>query len=298
MVHVSEKTFRIWLLMEEKEVEIVEENTEIPDKSHIFSERKAPNEKKNTIIISAVAFVLVASFAATMIVGTLGNNDSSKGQIPTLNWTTNYPGFYNENGKMSSEGVYDIKIETDNAGVNYARINSVKAPKGAKEYVLPNTYEENGKIYKFYSVGNDESTDIFRDTTGSTIEGIYVQTLYREIKSYAFSGLEALKKISFADVSQGQMSIGSYAFSQDTLLENVEFPTQLKTIDSFAFEGCVALQTISLPNNLTSLGEGVFKDSGIKEICFEGTEAEWNMRVIKHASWDEGISDYQVRFLK
>lgn len=300
-MHLLPKTFKITLIMEEKEIEIAQENAEIPDKSQVFSERKKPNEKRNTIIIGSIAFALVAALTATIIAGTVGDDSQNKTPVLSFDWTTNRAGFYDGNGKFMSVGVYDIKILKDSAGLDYADLRSVKAPAHAKEYVFPiNVYQDIGtdkKVFDFRTAGNDSSTSVFQDGSGLEIEAIYTQSLYKEIKPYAFAGLPVLKKISFMNVSQGQMTLGAHLFSGDALLTTVELPRQLKSIGDFAFEGCNALETITLPKNMTSIGEAIFKDTGIREILFEGSEFEWS-RIKKHASWDEGIANYEIRFLK
>lgn len=283
--------------MEEQELDINQENSEATEEIVEVETRKTPNEKRNTIIILGICLLLAVSLTSTIIVGSISGSSNGNGSIPVLDWTTNKRGVLDEKGNVISNAVYDIKIEKDDAGVDYARINDVKATSAAKEFVLPTFYGIDDVTYKIYSIGNSNNVSVFKDGSGSTIEGIYTQSLYREIKPYAFSGLASLKKVSFMNVSEGNLTIGSKAFSQNPLLKTVELPKHLKILGSFVFEGCSSLETITIPKNVTSIDEGILKDTSVKDIYFEGSEGEW-MRVVKHSSWDAGISNYELHFLK
>lgn len=288
--------------MEEKELEIQNENVEITGKSPVNSERKPPNEKKNTIIIFSLAGLLIASLTATLIYGSILQNQPSASPSYTFNWSTNRQGFYDKNNNYISLGdLHYFDLEKDSVGEVFASLNSVEAPEGAVTYVIPSTmaFERDGQrdTYKIQKITPKEGSTIFSGGTGSTIEAIYTQSLYKEIGDYSFAGLTNLKKVSFMSVANARMTIGEHAFSGDISLSDIEFPKHLHEIKQSAFEDCSSLEEITLPKGLVRLGDAAFKNSGLKNIKYDGNEQEWK-NVIKGSSWDEGLSDLTITFLK
>jgi len=79
------------------------------------------------------------------------------------------------------------------------------------------------------------------------------------IGSYAF----AYTKISKIDIPDTVTSIGSYAFSNCTLLQTVELPSSLITISTYAFNYCYLLTKITIPSSVTTIESYAFNDCSL-----------------------------------
>lgn len=100
-----------------------------------------------------------------------------------------------------------------------------------------------------------------------------------QIGNYAFSGCGNLKSIA---IPNSVKSIGYEAFCNNVKLTSVQLGTNVETIDGYAFSGCsnlstinwnskirslgnyafqsIAITAVTLPNSVTSIGEGVFRN--------------------------------------
>ena len=81
----------------------------------------------------------------------------------------------------------------------------------------------------------------------------------KRIETNAFYNSYRLTDVKFEDNSQLEY-LGQGAFGESILLENVELPISLKTIDKGAFYKCVSLNNIIIPENVTSIADRVFYD--------------------------------------
>ena len=77
-----------------------------------------------------------------------------------------------------------------------------------------------------------------------------------KISDYAFSNNKDIKTVIIED---GITDIGVDAFSQSSVT-NIVFGKDITWIEFGAFQCCDALRIVSIPNNLTSIGEAVFWD--------------------------------------
>lgn len=82
------------------------------------------------------------------------------------------------------------------------------------------------------------------------------------------SGLFEGKNIEEVIITEGYQYIGKKAFSQNERLHQVVMPYTLLEIGDYAFEGCHNLRRITLTERLERIGEGAFKDTGLKTIVF------------------------------
>ncbi|MBR6035246.1 MAG: leucine-rich repeat protein [Paludibacteraceae bacterium] len=106
-----------------------------------------------------------------------------------------------------------------------------------------------------------------------------VEYTVTEIEQYAFLFSESLKKVTlpatlekigveafdycnelvYIDIPTGVTSIGEYAFS-DCHIETINLPENLTSIENGVFYDCSSLTSITIPQNVTSIGDGVFYD--------------------------------------
>jgi len=297
-----------------KEPEFIEEKPEILSKTPTDSQRKAPNEKKWTMVIGVVAGVLALSLAATFIGASVyENQQNSKTTNPSFSWDTENSGFYDKDGKFLGGGdSYRFADKTDSADRKYIQITSIEALKDAYTFVFPSylnfkTSDGSTETNPIYSVGkelvyNEEFETNFDNIkknvfgfpeTNKQIGQLYFKSLYKEIGNYAFYDSEGLERVEFRSFATGKQTIGERAFAECDKLKDVVLSENLTTIGEKAFENDIALTSIKLPNSLTNIGPAAFKGTSIKSIYFKGTESEWN-KVNKAVDWSDGLSDCYI----
>ena len=92
----------------------------------------------------------------------------------------------------------------------------------------------------------------------------------RTIGKSVFRGCESLQEVIFEDKSKCG-TIGVLAFS-DTSIESIDIPDSVKRIRQGAFYGCHALSSITLGENVISIGSESGNNHGTFEDCDELTE--------------------------
>ena len=60
-------------------------------------------------------------------------------------------------------------------------------------------------------------------------------------------------------MSKNIVWIGGGCFSGCKMLENINLPNTLKTIDEYAFKGCESLSFVKLPYELINISNGLFE---------------------------------------
>lgn len=80
-------------------------------------------------------------------------------------------------------------------------------------------------------------------------------------------------------------SIGSSAFANNTLLQNVTISNGVKNIDASVFQGCVSLATVDIPASVTVIGGYAFADCGNVTINYGGTADTWD-NISKADTWN------------
>ena len=89
----------------------------------------------------------------------------------------------------------------------------------------------------------------------NVIRSIFIENGELAIGSYAFSGCSSLSNIS---IPEGVTSIGISAFEGCSSLSNISIPEGVTSIGISAFRGCSSLSSISIPESVTSIGSGAF----------------------------------------
>ena len=72
------------------------------------------------------------------------------------------------------------------------------------------------------------------------------------------------------------VSIGEGAFVGCDSLSSIVLPESLIYIERYTFNGCGSLSSITIPSSIKRIYEDAFLDTDLKDIYYEGTEAQWN----------------------
>lgn len=84
----------------------------------------------------------------------------------------------------------------------------------------------------------------------------YKLTKDNELGAYAFYGSQC--PLASVKLPNSLESIGTYAFSGKTALQEIDLPESLKTIGNYAFSDCSKLMNVSFGNSLQSIGIDAF----------------------------------------
>ncbi|MCD7803956.1 MAG: leucine-rich repeat domain-containing protein [Oscillospiraceae bacterium] len=109
-----------------------------------------------------------------------------------------------------------------------------------------NIYSDNGMA---------DWTDSYRDTYGSSVESVVIDSAVTYIARFAFYGCSNLTSVTIPD---SVTDIGNHAFSGCTSLASIEIPSSVTGIYEAVFEYCTSLTSITIPNSIKSIGTNAF----------------------------------------
>lgn len=95
-------------------------------------------------------------------------------------------------------------------------------------------------------------------------------------------------------VKPGTLTIADSAFERCSKLASVELPSSVRNIGNNAFASCKSLTEIKLPASIQSLGDNVFRGTGITDIYYEGSKADWEK--VSIASANDVIKNATIHF--
>lgn len=76
-------------------------------------------------------------------------------------------------------------------------------------------------------------------------------------------------------IEEGVTSIGSQSFRNAKELASVELPNSLVSIGTNSFINCKSLKKVSIGINVTSIGRYAFSGSGLIDVTYAGSPAQW-----------------------
>lgn len=145
-----------------------------------------------------------------------------------------------------------------------------------------------------YTPNSDGTVTIIKytGTTGyvtvpAVIGGKTVTKMDRDV----FEGSENILKEVI--ISEGIITVNG--FFKCNLLEKVEMPDSVKTIEAGAFQECSSLREIYLPEGLEGIGQNAFKSSGLESVTLpsslkkQGYESFGSCNNLKSVTISEGI---------
>ncbi len=106
----------------------------------------------------------------------------------------------------------------------------------------------------------------------SSVNHIYVPDGITGIRYNAFSSYY----FASIDLPNSLLSIGSNAFSNNILLQEIVIPNNVTLIEYQAFMHCSNLESITIPSSLSSLTQGLLREcTSLSTIKYLGTMAQW-----------------------
>ena len=185
--------------------------------------------------------------------------------------------FYNCSKITEVEFLSKGKLKTIDAYAfgNLSLITSITIPEGVKE-IRSGAFRDSTKLKKVYlpttlaSISNGSSSPFYRC---SKIEEITVPNyMVSNIYGYEPSGIFSYSKTTIATVNfVGEItSIASSAFNGFTALKSITIPSNVTSIGDYAFYCCTSLSgKLTIPENVTKVGQNAFYN------CSKITEVEF-----------------------
>ena len=131
---------------------------------------------------------------------------------------------------------------------------------------IPSQLEYDGKMYDVKYISDYAFSN---NNYGKSIKKVIFPETLEEIGSHAFSDSDLIEELDFSN-AKSLKKIGKSAFAiedddKESNLTNFELPENLNYIDDYAFYNNDKLTNINLPYN-TTFGEGVFAKTNISKI--------------------------------
>ncbi len=144
--------------------------------------------------------------------------------------------------------------------------------------------------------------EMFQDCT--SLESITIPSSVNEIEKDAFKGcsnlhtvhiddLTAWCRISFGNRWSSPMSNGADLYLNLEKVTEVTIPDNILNL-TYAFAGCTSLKEVTIPRNVTSIGEKAFYGcKNLTTIRYMGTKEKWDA-VYKDPKWNENTGNYTI----
>jgi hypothetical protein len=185
--------------------------------------------------------------------------------------------YYNTLSDSTVEVTYQVFSSNNYSGTscekgspsNYSNLTAV---------TIPETVTNSGKTYTVVAIGKYAFTQSYNyssyysDTVGSEVKNakltlINIPKTVKSIGYRAFSYCTALKTVNF--VGDGLESIAQDAFRETSSLKVPSFPQTLKIIRNFAFYNSDLSGSVTIPDNVTSIGLRAFSSTNMVSLTIE-----------------------------
>lgn len=105
------------------------------------------------------------------------------------------------------------------------------------------------------------------------LEKIHIPDTVTELGSFVFHGCKKLRSIDLPDSIE---SIGAYTFAYCFSLESIVIPNKVDVLSMHLFDSCGNLKTVTFGTNIKTIDSGAFRACGVENVCYKGTEEQWN----------------------
>lgn len=207
---------------------------------------------------------------------------------------------YIGNAVFTDSGFYNDAANWDNGFLyldNYlVAVNNTEIPYECKLYSKTKLIAE--KI--FYNIDSitkitmPDTVEYINDSAFydcNNLQAIHLSDNLKNIGEYAFYGCSALSDIN---IPENVTLISEKTFSNCSSLESVVLNEGLCKIEGMAFASTPALTEIHIPQTVTTLASDAFKSSGITDIHYGDSKAQWK-RLANGATFNDATVHYTLR---
>ena len=110
--------------------------------------------------------------------------------------------------------------------------------------------------------------------------------------NFVFENCEALHSVTLPN----KLTVLPWGtFADCKALQDIVVPEGYTEIEGSVFAGCTSLATVSLPSTITAIGSNAFSETGLTDVYFNASEAEWNNVTISDTG-NQPLLDATIRF--
>ncbi|MBQ3753968.1 MAG: leucine-rich repeat protein [Prevotella sp.] len=143
----------------------------------------------------------------------------------------------------------------------------------------------------------DGCNAIIETATNTLVYGCKSSSIPSSVTSIGNDAFSYCSGLTSVVIPSSVTSIGEGTFFGCSGLTSIVIPSSVTSIGVSAFNGCSGLTSVVIPSSVTSIGISTFYSCpNLANLCFDGTEAQWNA-VTKGDYWNDGVSsDFTVRW--
>ena len=162
-----------------------------------------------------------------------------------------------------------INISVDAKNSAYCDVNGILFDKNKSEILCYPSGRQGA--YSIPASVTSIGPNAFSESIGLT--SITIPTSVTSIGNSAFEKCSSLTSII---IPANVTSIGTGSFSYCSSLTNMTIPSGLTSISNTTFSFCSGLTSVTIPSSVTSIGTYAFFGTGLNDIYYSGTQAQWN----------------------
>ncbi len=167
---------------------------------------------------------------------------------------------------------------------------SVTIPKSVTEFKDGAFYTYSLYTLNYEGTADDWAKIKFSSSSELTSEGqIFANPMY--FAEYVYFNGELLTDIVLTEKTT---EISPFAFVYCKTAEKLTMADTVTSVGAYAFAGCENLKAVVIPTSVTNIDIGAFADSGITDVYYLGTEAEWNEITI--AEYNDPLTNANMHF--
>ena len=106
----------------------------------------------------------------------------------------------------------------------------------------------------------------------SSLTSVNIPDMVKSINDCVFSGCSGLTTVT---IGNGVSSVGNYAFEDCSALTSISIPDGVTSIGIGAFAYCSKLTSLTLPSSLTNIASDSFYCTGLTDVYYTGSCADW-----------------------
>ncbi|MCI9156417.1 MAG: leucine-rich repeat protein [Lawsonibacter sp.] len=143
----------------------------------------------------------------------------------------------------------------------------------------------------------------FYERVDGEFEACYTDLILNQAKGTAGTGVHpavwqypphVMRTMTELNVPSSVISVGDGAFRSYAGLTDITFSSGNASIGDRTFWGLKALSRVTIPTSMTSIGYAAFWDTGIKDVYYAGTAAQW--KAIKMGDFNEALTRANIHY--
>lgn len=124
-----------------------------------------------------------------------------------------------------------------------------------------------------------------------SLQSVTIPDNVTSMGTYVFYGCDSLQS---ATIGSGLTALPDRTFEDCISLSNVSIGSNVRSIGSSAFDNCLSLNKIVIPKSVKKIAIWAFSDTGLTDVYYEGTEAQWDL--ISISSYNNSLNNAEKHY--